>query len=105
MNNPVLYILSCQHVMPGTEQAIMVHCHQCNKIQPVKDVHVYENKAQCADCTFARFTGLSRGLAELMANQHVAARPGHQAGITYLPRPASVSRRNKLLGMGVIKEW
>lgn len=100
--NPVLYRLACDHVMPGTENAIMVMCHQCGKIVAIKDVHEYEWVAKCSSCKFVRYTGLARGLADTIANLHVTNNPEHKAGIDYAPRPASTQRRRKLMDQGVI---
>lgn len=101
----ILYILQCGHVMPGKPAGtVKILCYTCQREMGIKDVHVYEWKMWCDSehCPYARFTGLSRKLAEWHGNQHAKIKPTHKVKIGYRVNPLAERRQQTLERNGVI---
>jgi hypothetical protein len=94
----VLYILECQHVMPGLINETEVMCHNCNEKKKVTAIHVYEWKAVCRNskCSFGKWCGLAKQLAEYFANAHVRRNVGHECQVLYLQNPVALKQQERL---------
>lgn len=91
----ILYVLNCTHVTAADATEIeSAHCYECGRYRKIVDVHVYEWKAYCAHdkCTWGRWCGLSRKLAEFLANGHARNHPAHTVKVGYRANPTAVHR-------------
>ncbi len=97
----VLYEAKCGHIVSAVAGKATVECNE-DGMQPVTGVHVFEWRSRCKSCTFARWCGLSRRLAEYLANQHSLRRPTHLCGVEYMRNPISQRVLEKLIGDRII---
>jgi hypothetical protein len=91
------FVLACAHVMPGNPGDVKCYCHYCQEPKPIAGVHVYEWKADCQTCNYARWHGLSRDLANRTANQHARTTGFHKVGVLYLARPDAVKTMQNMM--------
>jgi hypothetical protein len=94
----IIYILSCRDLVSG--QAFYVsgklHCPVCHDDMPIRDVQVIEWRANCRQCTFARWAGMSEQTAEVFANGHVSRNPGHMVSVEREAHLAATKTKAKL---------
>jgi radical SAM protein with 4Fe4S-binding SPASM domain len=98
MSNPkVLYILECDHIMPGSiYTGNVMDCYNCDEIQKIKDVHVFEWSAFCTSCRYRAWCGLSQPLAAQNINGHIRKHPDHKGKVLYLRNPLGMRIQTKL---------
>jgi hypothetical protein len=104
-NPPVMFVLKCDHIVSSTIYSEkQFPCYECKGLQDVADVHVFEWRSVCHEkkCPASRWTGLSRRLAEHIANGHKRSKPTHNVGVEYARNPNSDRVRNRLLTNGLI---
>lgn len=92
----VLVILSCGHVMMGNGYTREMQCFKDQKVFPVVDYHTHEWYTKCTTCNYARWHGLSEGLASQDATQHTNTK-GHVCKYDYMPNPFAVYMRKRML--------
>jgi hypothetical protein len=93
----VLYILECLHVMPGTRASEgTLLCYNCAESRAIIGVHVYEWHAKCERCTWARWTGLSKEIANHFASKHARLKD-HVCKVVYEPSPEGVDAEKRLI--------
>jgi len=93
----ILYVLECDHIMPGPIGALVLDCYNCGGVaRIVADVHVWEWIAFCATCRFRSWCGLSQALAQTTIASH--ARRKHHVGKTlYMKNPYAERYQKKYL--------
>jgi hypothetical protein len=94
----IIYILSCQHRVMG--QAFYVsgklYCGVCHDSNPIRGVEIMEWRANCRQCRFARWAGMSEKTAEIFANGHASRNPGHMVGVNREAHLAATKTKAKL---------
>jgi hypothetical protein len=99
MSTPqIIYSLSCKHAAPGPATLVngTLWCAWCDERNAITGVIIYEWKAYCRDCKFARWAGLSKHNAGIFATGHVRRNPGHTAGVEYTQNPEAVKTAGKI---------
>lgn len=99
MSTPViLYILECEHIMPGRIGVIEFHCMNCagSPVRRVTDVHTYEWRSYCYTCNYRPWAGLSKELANHHANGHARKHPGHKVKVLYMKNPMGIKVQEKI---------
>lgn len=93
----VLYSLKCGHAAPGPTTLVngILLCAWHRDEQEITGVIEYEWHANCENCTFSRWAGLSRPNAELFAGGHVRHNPSHTAVVEYVRNPEAVNTSAK----------
>jgi hypothetical protein len=87
----VLFGLECGHAAPGSNRTLngMLTCAWCQIPQLITSVIVHEWRAKCLECTFARWTGLSKHNAEIFARGHASRNGTHKVMVEYTVNPAA----------------
>lgn len=99
----VLFILECEHIMPGYETTSGAEvCKICNRARKVEDVHVYEWRANCRNCNYARWTGLSQKTAERMADNHARNSNHPKIRVEYAQNPLAIKARKRLVDLKLV---
>lgn len=97
MRQRILLILDCDHVIPGKTYVTNLTelCPVDQTVQKIKAVHEFEWKAECTQCKWARWCGLSQQSAIHMANIH-AVRRNHPARVAYRKNPVAAQESHRL---------
>lgn len=98
MITTVLYILECDHVMPGGRFDRETFCGNCGMTKRITDVHVFEWKAVCRNCSFSRWTGLAKAVSDHYARVHATKYPTHALNVLYIRNKGSVEIQKRILG-------
>jgi len=87
----VLYSLECDHAAPGPATLVSgaLKCAWCQTPKVIVGVIIYEWAAVCHDCTFKRYSGLSKQNAMLMSQGHSRNNPTHIVGPQYIKNPTA----------------
>lgn len=97
----VTYTLECGHAAsaPATLVSGKLLCKWHDEFSLISGVQVWEWRANCGSCRFARWAGQSKQTAELFANSHNRKNPTHHVDAEYT---INAEARNTLRKF---KEW
>lgn len=102
----VLYVLWCDHIVMGRAfiGTVQLECPVGHGLQHIADIHVWEWRSRCQTprCTYARWCGLSRRLAEQLANGHKRSKPFHDVGVEYARNGVAAKVLEKMRRDGII---
>jgi hypothetical protein len=81
----VTYMLECGHAVsaPATLVSGKLLCPWHDEFSLISGVQVWEWRARCHSCRFARWAGQSKQTAELFANSHCRKNPPHHVDAEY----------------------
>lgn len=96
-NKLVLYGLECGHAAPAPATLVsgLLTCAWCRTPKLISGVIEYEWAANCKDCTFKRWAGLSKHNAGIFANGHANRNSAHRVVVEYVKNPAAVTTSAK----------
>lgn len=103
----ILYVLECRHIVPGPPTLVngeLVCMWHNGESFPITDVEVYEWRAKCETCRFARWAGVDKNTAEIFANGHRSRNSGHRIFTEYAMNQEAVKTREKLEAWRVLSE-
>jgi hypothetical protein len=88
----VLYSLECGHAAPGPTTLVngKLRCAWHGDEYSIVGVIEYEWHADCRNCTFSRWAGLSKHNATIFASGHTRHSPAHTAVVEYARNPEAV---------------
>jgi hypothetical protein len=94
----ILYKLACQHyaLAPAFYVSGKLYCPLCREEQFIHDVEVMEWRANCRQCKYSRWAGMSEETAEVFANGHVSHNPGHAVSVGRVQHLAAIKTRKKM---------
>jgi hypothetical protein len=93
----IIYTLECGHAAsaPASLVSGKLFCMWHLDVQMINGVVVYEWRANCDSCRFARWAGTSKQTAELFANGHNRRNVGHHVYAEYTINPEAVKTLTK----------
>lgn len=105
-NTVVLYVLNCDHVMPGpvmisSDELPCLACAQARK--KIVRVHDFEWRAHCYSCGMTRWAGTAKHIAEGTANRHFR-NAHHSARVEYARNPLAVKAMKRLEKLGLLSK-
>lgn len=79
----IVYELECRHKVSGPASYVngKLHCPWCHDSSQIKDVVVMEWRANCQNCIYSRWAGMSEANAEVLAMGHLRRNPGHTLSV------------------------
>lgn len=94
----IIYILRCQHRVKAQAFYVsgLLHCPLCHEDYPISGVETKEWRANCRQCRYARWAGMSEVTAEIFANGHVSKNPGHMVGVNLEGHLAAIKTKAKM---------
>jgi hypothetical protein len=93
----VIYSLECGHAAsaPATLVNGKLPCMWHEGIEKITGVVVYEWRAKCDSCSYARWAGTAKHTAELFANGHSRRNSTHRVYAEYVKNPVAVKTLEK----------
>jgi hypothetical protein len=97
-SSTILYALDCTHAAPGPSTLVsgILFCAWCRVEQNIIGVIEYEWRANCNDCPYMRYAGLSKHNAEIFARGHSRHAMQHVIVIEYARNPAATKTAEKM---------
>lgn len=97
-SRPILYALECDHGAPGVGYLVngQLYCAWCQEKKQIVSVIEYEWCANCKDCVFVRWAGLSKQNAGIFANGHISRNPSHGVQLMFMRNPTAVTTAEKM---------
>lgn len=94
----VFYILKCEHVIPGPASLLNgpLFCPWHETTAEIKGIHVYEWRAKCDTCRYARWAGLDKSTATIFATGHNRRNHGHRVYTEYTANPQAQEAAQKI---------
>jgi hypothetical protein len=94
----ILYALKCEHAAPGPDTLVSgsLYCAWCKIEQQIAGVIEYEWRANCNDCPYMRYAGLSKHNAALFAQGHSRHAMTHTIVLEYARNPAATKTAEKM---------
>lgn len=85
----IIYKLECGHnaSAPMTLVSGKLYCPWHDELSPISGVVVEEWQVTCQTCRYARWTGLSRESATLLANGHIRRNSWHRPSVRLAVNP------------------
>jgi hypothetical protein len=97
-SSTILYALECTHAAPGPGTLVngILFCAWCRIEQPIVGVIEYEWRANCRDCAYVRYAGLSKHNAGIFAQGHSPHAMQHVIHIEYARNPNATKTAEKM---------
>jgi hypothetical protein len=98
----VIYGLRCKHAVsaPSTLVNGKLYCPWHETLSTIEEVIIYEWRAKCDNCIYARWAGLDKGTAEIFANGHYRRNSTHRVAVEYTINPEAVKTKEKMERFG-----
>lgn len=102
----IVYELECRHKVSGPASYVngKLHCPWCHDENQIKDVVVNEWRANCQNCRYSRWAGMSEANAEVLANGHVRRNPKHGVKVELAANLQAKITKDKLDAWRVLSE-
>lgn len=102
----IIYALSCQHKVSAPSSLVSgcLHCPICRDDFPIADIEVMEYRANCRNCRYARWAGMSEETGEVFANGHVRRNPGHMVSVNQEQNLEAVKTKAKFYEWRILSE-
>lgn len=102
----IIYKLSCHHKVSGPASYVngKLHCPWCHDECQIVDVEIMEWRANCRNCRYARWAGMSEANAEVLANGHVRRNTGHTVSVAREPNLEAKKTKEKLDAWRVLSQ-
>jgi hypothetical protein len=94
----IIYTLECRHAAPGISTIVSgkIFCPWHQVESSITGVVLYEWRAICSTCTYARWAGVDPKTAGIFANGHSRRNPDHKVDIDYALNPEAVRTQEKM---------
>lgn len=104
MMDKILYQLDCGHTVlqPARLVNTTLICNLCREKRLVNGIVIYEWRAKCYSCNYARWSGLVKSVANEKARSHARSKPTHDVKAEYAKNPiaeASAEKFKKVHGI------
>jgi hypothetical protein len=94
----IIYRLKCGHNARGPSTLVSgpLYCgiHHC--VSPIIAVQLFEWRAVCDSCAFARWAGMSKATAEIFAKGHMSKNRHHGVELRYDKNPEAERTQKKM---------
>lgn len=94
----ILYALQCGHAAPAADTLVSgaLKCVWHGEPSNIVGVIEYEWRANCFNCTFVRWAGLSKQNAGIFAAGHSRRNTGHNVVVEYIKNPNATRTARKM---------
>lgn len=94
----ILYALDCGHAAPAADTLVSgeLKCAWHGELSKIVGVVEYEWRANCFQCTFIRWAGLSKQNAGIFAAGHSRRNTGHSVVVEYIKNPNAERTAKKM---------
>jgi hypothetical protein len=106
MSTPlVIYSLQCSHAVSGPATLVSgtLYCPWHDERSQISGVIVYEWRAKCDSCRYARWAGASKDTASIFIKGHYRRNPGHSVHPEYTINPVSQATADKFKAWNAVR--
>lgn len=94
----VIYNLGCGHSVLGMAFFVSgeLYCPWHQEKSPISTVAVWEWRAKCYTCRYARWAGLDKQTADIFVTAHLRRNTGHRPVAEYVTNPDAQKTQAKI---------